>query len=100
MRKEYFDCNDYPLTDLLSEEFGIQIFRSSTRRIRREVGLPSPRKRRAHRHRSRRERYPRAGMLLQIDGRHHGWLQGRRPRLVLIAAIDDATGEVPYALFR
>ena len=32
VRKEYFDCNDYHLTDLLSEEYGIQISRSSTRR--------------------------------------------------------------------
>jgi hypothetical protein len=39
-------------------------------------------------------------MLLQIDGSPHDWLEGRGPRLVLLAGIDDATGEVPYALFR
>jgi hypothetical protein len=39
-------------------------------------------------------------MLLQIDGSDHDWLEGRGPRLTLIAAIDDATNEVPYALFR
>lgn len=40
------------------------------------------------------------GMLLQIDGSHHKWLEKRGPKIVLIAAIDDATNEVPYALFR
>jgi hypothetical protein len=39
-------------------------------------------------------------MLLQIDGSHHRWLEERGPSLVLIGAIDDATGKVMDALFR
>ena len=39
-------------------------------------------------------------MLLQVDGSRHDWLEGRGPYLTLIAAVDDATGTVPYALFR
>ena len=39
-------------------------------------------------------------MLLQIDGSLHRWLEERGPSLTLIGAIDDATGTVPYALFR
>jgi hypothetical protein len=39
-------------------------------------------------------------MMLQIDGSRHDWLEGRGPYLSLIAAIDDATGNVPYAIFR
>ncbi|NIV29539.1 MAG: ISNCY family transposase [Anaerolineae bacterium] len=39
-------------------------------------------------------------MLLQIDGSEHRWLGDRGPELCLIAAIDDATGQVPAALFR
>jgi hypothetical protein len=39
-------------------------------------------------------------MLLQLDGSPHDWLEGRGPHLVLIAAIDDATNEVPFAVFR
>lgn len=39
-------------------------------------------------------------MLLQIDSSPHAWLEDRGPRLTLIGAIDDATGTVPYALFR
>jgi transposase len=99
-REEFSDYNDYHLTDILTEEYGIQVSRSSVRRLRRREGLSSPRKRRAPQHRSRRERYPRPGMLLQIDGSDHDWLEDRGPGLTLIAAIDDATSEVPYALFR
>jgi len=99
-REEFSDFNDYHLTDILTEEYGIQVSRSSVRRIRRQEGLSSPRKRRAPQHRSRRERYPRPGMLLQIDGSDHDWLEDRGPGLTLIAAIDDATSEVLYALFR
>ena len=39
-------------------------------------------------------------MLLQVDGSPHDWLEGRGPPLTLVGAIDDATGKVPYAVFR
>ncbi len=96
----YPDYNDHHLTDVLAEDHGIQLSRSSVRRLRREAGLTSPRKKRAPRHRSWRERRPQPGMLLQIDGSKHDWLEGRGPELCLLAAIDDATGEIPWALFR
>ena len=70
------------------------------RRILLAGGLRSPRIRRASKRYSRRERYPQEGMLLQIDGSRHDWLQGRGPYLTLIGAVDDATGTVPFALFR
>jgi hypothetical protein len=40
------------------------------------------------------------GMMLQADGSDHDWLEGRGPRLCLIAFIDDATSEVVAGLFR
>jgi len=43
---------------------------------------------------------PQEGMLLQLDGSYHRWLEDRGPWLTLFLAIDDATGTVPYALFR
>ena len=39
-------------------------------------------------------------MLVQIDGSRHRWLGDRGPWLTLLLAVDDATGTVPYALFR
>jgi hypothetical protein len=43
---------------------------------------------------------PQEGILLQLDGSHHAWLENRGPWFTLFLAIDDATGTVPYALFR
>lgn len=77
VRDRYSEFNDYHLTEMLMEKHSIQISRSSVRRLRQEAGLSSPRKRRAPKHRSRRERYPRRGMLLQIDGSDHDWLADR-----------------------
>lgn len=97
---EYAGFNQQHYTELLAEREGISVSRSTVRRILWGVGIHSPRKRRPPKHRKRRERYPQEGMFLQIDGSPHHWLEERGPKLSLIGAIDDATGKVPYALFR
>lgn len=99
-QEEYADYNDSHFTEELAERHGIHVSRPTVRRVRRRYGLASPRKRRVPRHRRRRQRYPQAGMLLQVDGSRHDWLEGRGPWLTLHAAIDDATNEVPWAVFR
>lgn len=96
----YAGCNDQHLTELLAEREAIALSRSSVRRILRAAGRRSPQRRRPPRHRSRRERMPQVGMLLQVDGSRHQWLGPDGPWLTLVGAIDDATGDVPYALFR
>src|SRR3990167_11116638 len=40
---------------------------------------------------------PKSGLLVQMDSSEHKWLVENT--IWLIATIDDATGEVPYALF-
>ena len=99
-RTRYVSFNQQHFTELMAEREGIRLSRSSVRNILLESGIRSPKKRRPPKHRSRRDRYPREGMLLQIDGSPHDWLQGRGPWMSLLGAIDDATGKVPYALFR
>ena len=96
----YKGCNHQHFTELLAEREGINLSRSSVRRILLEAGIRSPRKRQPPKHRSRRERYPKEGILLQIDGSRDDWLERRGPYLTLVGAIDDATGKVPYGLFR
>ena len=96
----YAGLNDSHLADLLTERDDIVISRSALRRLLREAGRPSPRKRRAPKHRSRRDRMPKEGLLLQTDGSRHDWLEGRGPRLTLVGYIDDATGRVTGAVFR
>jgi len=99
-QRTYAGCNNQHFTELLAEREGITLSCSSVRRILLEAGIRSPRKRRPPKHRSRRERYPQEGMLLQTDGSRHDWLEGRGPWLTLVGAVDDATGKTPYALFR
>lgn len=45
-------------------------------------------------HRTWRVRKAAAGELVQLDGSHHDWLEGRGPRCVLMAYIDDASSRV------
>jgi transposase len=99
-RGRYDGANDSHLAELLAERAGIAVSRVSVRRILRAAGIASPRCRRSPRHRSRRDRMPQAGMLLQTDGSRHDWLEDRGPRLTLVAAIDDATGIITGATFR
>jgi hypothetical protein len=96
----YVGVNDSHLAELLVEREAIAISRPSLRRILRAAGRASPRQRRAPAHRSRRPRMAAEGLLLQLDGSRHDWLEGRGPGLTLIGAIDDATGLVTAAVFR
>jgi uncharacterized protein YjeT (DUF2065 family) len=50
--------------------------------------------RRKRPHRAWRERKPHVGELVQLDGSHHDWLEGRGPHGVLMAYIDDASSRV------
>jgi len=98
-RTKYAGFNQHHFTEMLADHEGLQLSVSSVHRVLRLAGIAAPRKRRPPRHRRRRDRYPRAGMLLQIDGSRHDWLEGRGPYLSLIGGIDDATGLVPWATF-
>jgi transposase len=97
---KYAGFNTQHLTEMLTECEDITVSRSTVRRRLIEGGISRPRKRRPPRHRRRRDRYPQKGMLLQVDGSRHDWLEGRGPWMTLVGAIDDATGEVLHALFR
>ena len=99
-RTTYADVNDSHFTELLAAREGIATSRETVRAVLRAEGIGSPRRRRPARHRSRRPRLPAEGLLLQLDGSPHDWLEGRGPELSLLGAIDDATGQVPAALFR
>jgi hypothetical protein len=99
-RERYQGVNHSHMTELLAERDNIVLSRSTLRRVLMGSGLPSPKRRRGPQHRCRRQRMPQEGMLLQIDGSHHRWLENRGPEFTLLLAIDDATGSVPYAVFR
>ena len=98
--QRYEGANHTHFTELLREREGIDLSRPTVRRILTGVGIGSPRSRRSPQHRFRRQRMPQAGMLVQLDGSHHAWLEDRGPKFALLLAVDDATGVVVNAVFR
>ena len=96
----YPGANHTHLAELLWEHEDLDVSSWTVRRILARAGIASPRRRRPPEHRVRRERMPQEGMLLQVDGSHHAWLEERGPRFALLLAVDDATGAAVHALFR
>ena len=95
----YAGANHSHFTELLREREGIDLSRPTVRRILVKAGMGSPRSRRSQQHRFRRKRMPQEGMLIQVDGSPHAWLEERADKFVLLLAVDDATGIVAQAVF-
>ena len=77
----------------LAERDHIRVGRETVRRWLRAAGLWSRQRQGRAPHRWR-ERKAAAGEMIQMDGSHHDWLEGRGPPLVLMGYIDDATSRV------
>jgi hypothetical protein len=84
-------------SEKLFERDKIEISRETLRQWLKHEKLPyKDRKKRPHR--QWRERKHHSGQMIQMDGSHHDWFEGRGPRCVLMGYIDDATG-IPFAKF-
>lgn len=78
---------------LLSEKLelhGIWWSHDTARRVLKEAGKLEV-TRRGRRSRRRRMRKAQFGEMVQMDGSHHDWFEGRGSRCVLMTVIDDAT---------
>jgi transposase len=91
---KYRGFNDQHMTECLAEDDGVNLSRSTLRRVLRAEGIAAARRRRAPKHRRRRDRKPQVGMMIVWDGSPHDWLEDRGPRLCLMGAVDDATSEL------
>ena len=98
-RQRYGEFNDTHFTEKLREEEGLELSRETVRKMRREAGILPKRKRRAARHRKRRERKAQEGWMVLWDGSPHPWFGPDLPPCCLMAAVDDATGAVLVARF-
>jgi len=96
-RELYYDFNMAHFRDKLEENHHMPLCYESLRQILITRNEHQPRKKKVV-HRKRR-RMPKAGMLVQMDSSEHKWLEHIPERWWLIAMIDDATNEVPYARF-
>jgi transposase len=92
-REEYHDFNLAHATEKLFEVHGLTINDETLRLWLNEAAIPY-KKRKVRKHRQRRERKAHFGELVQIDGSHHDWFEGRGPVCVFMGYIDDATNTV------
>lgn len=90
--KQYAGFGPLLASEHLASDHGIKVDHETLRRWLLSAGLWSSRHRREA-HRAARERRPRRGDLVQIDGSEHDWFEGRGPRAVLMVMIDDATNK-------
>jgi transposase len=84
-------------SEKLFERDKIEISRETLRQWLKHEKLPY-RDRKKRPHRQWRERKHHYGQMVQMDGSHHDWFEGRGPWCVLMGYIDDATG-IPFAKF-
>jgi hypothetical protein len=99
LKEKYADFGATLATEKLLELDGIKVSVEMVRRIQIGLRLWRPKTRRARRVFQLRERRPRFGELIQIDGSPHDWFEGRAPRCTLIVFIDDATSRLTALRF-
>jgi transposase len=99
LQEKYADFGATLAAEKLLELDGIKVSIEMVRRIQIGLGLWRPKTRRARRVFQLRQRRPRFGELIQIDGSPHDWFEGRAPRCTLIVFIDDATGRLTALRF-
>lgn len=92
-RKQYEDFGPTLACEKLLERDGIGISDETLRRWLLETG-DWERIRKSRAHRRWRERKHCYGEMVQMDGSHHDWFEGRGSDCVLMGYIDDATGKV------
>jgi transposase len=92
-KERYMGFGPTLASEKLSEVEGIRISDETLRIWLKGSGIPY-RGRKKRPHRQWRERKGHFGEMVQMDGSHHYWLEGRGPKGVLMGYIDDATGEV------
>jgi transposase len=92
-REQYADYHPTLLSEVLLDEHRIDVSRQTLTRWLKAAGdWAGVRKNRPHRR--KRERREAIGDLIQFDGSHHDWFEGRGPECCLLVAIDDASGRL------
>jgi transposase len=91
--KKYSDYGPTLAAECLEAEDEVEVAVETLRQWLLSAGLwRKQRRRRPYRQRRARKEY--FGELVQMDGSHHDWFEGRRGWAVLMVLIDDATSEV------
>lgn len=94
IREHYRDYGPTQAAEILEEQHGLPVSRETVRRWMCKAKLWRAKRATIHRVHGWRPRRERRGELVQWDTSEHDWLEGRGPKLYLIAMIDDATSEL------
>ena len=95
--ERYADFGPTLMAEQLAK-IGLSVDHETLRRWRMTEGKHTVR-RRKQRHRQWRERKPSFGAMVQLDGSHHDWFEGRGPKCVLMVMVDDATNALHARFF-
>jgi len=104
--QNYFDFKPSFATEKLREDHNLTVSPETTRLWMIEKGLWKVHKQKVRSYRAWRARKDYFGQLIQFDGSYHFWLENRYLdrdgfplEMCLLAAIDDATGQITKATF-
>jgi biotin operon repressor len=93
VKREYGDFGPTLAAEYLTEQHGVQVSKETLRQILMAAGVWKRKRRRVEEVHVWRARRACWGELVQWDTSEHDWLEGRGPRLYLLAMIDDATSQ-------
>ena len=100
LNENYSDFGPTHAMEKLAESHKIILCKETVRQlmIGERLWVPKQERLKAH-YRSWGDRKEYFGEMEQYDGSDYDWFEGRQPRCILLAAIDDATGEVTHLRF-
>jgi transposase len=105
IRQNYSDFKPTFATEKLEENYSISVSPETTRLWMAKEGLWKVRRQKQTTYRSWRPRKDYYGELVQFDGSYHHWFEDRyrdengNGEVCMLAAIDDATGQITKATF-
>ena len=94
MKTHFYDYGFTLVSEKLAEYFGIRLSKETARQWMIKAALWHPKQKKAARAHPPRVRRPLLGELIQVDGSHHDWFEGRGPKCCLLVFIDDATSRL------
>ena len=97
--ERYADFKPTFAAEKLKEEDGLCINKETLRQLMIKAGLWKGKRRKDVKVYQRRARRSRVGEMVQIDGSHHDWFEGRAPKCCLLVFIDDATSNLMHLRF-
>jgi transposase len=91
VKREYADFGPTLAAEYLAERHGVKLSKETLRQILMAAGVWKRKRRRVEEVHVWRARRACWGELVQWDTSEHDWLEGRGPKLYLLAMVDDAT---------